>query len=213
VAGARAAYERAISSPDAEAGAASALFLGLLLQGQGDVAGARAAYEWAISSGEPEAAPAAALSLGLLLQEQGDVAGARAALKRAVEFEHGEVSPGRGQRWQGSRAGRSACSARAAFQSGAREAVPASLPARRLALPAYARAARAGGRANRRGPRRRASRGGRIGHQRPHVVTTFSTTSRGGRIGHQRPHVVTTFSTTLKGTASRLATLGPSGCP
>ena len=63
MAGARAAYQRAVDSghPDQAPRAAGAL--GDLLWQQGDVAGARAAYQKAIASGHPEAAAMAAHSL------------------------------------------------------------------------------------------------------------------------------------------------------
>ena len=69
VAGARAAYQRAIDSGHVEWGPLAALNLGLLLDVQGDVAGARAAYQRAIDSGHAEWATMAAVNLGVLLAE------------------------------------------------------------------------------------------------------------------------------------------------
>jgi TPR repeat protein len=60
VAGAKAAYQRAIESGHADAAAWAAADLGVLLAEQGDGAGAKAAYQQAIDSGHADAAPRAA---------------------------------------------------------------------------------------------------------------------------------------------------------
>jgi Flp pilus assembly protein TadD len=59
VAGARAAYRKAIDSGHPDHGPVAARNLGNLLWEQGDVAGARAAYQKAIDSGHPDHGPAA----------------------------------------------------------------------------------------------------------------------------------------------------------
>jgi hypothetical protein len=69
VAGAKAAYQRAIESGHADAAPVAAFNLGLLLEQQGDGAGAKAAYQQTIDSGHAELAPRAAVSLGVLLEQ------------------------------------------------------------------------------------------------------------------------------------------------
>ena len=94
MAGARAAYERAIESGHADAAPRVALHLGILLEKQADAAGACAAYEHALKSGNPQVRRAATFSLGSLLAEQGEVAGARAAFERgATECGCGNAAP------------------------------------------------------------------------------------------------------------------------
>jgi Tfp pilus assembly protein PilF len=93
VAGARAAYQRAIDSGHPDAAPMAARYLGFLLAEQGDVAGARAAYQRAIDSGHPDAAPIATNNLGRFLAEQRDVAGARAAYQRAIDSGHPDAAP------------------------------------------------------------------------------------------------------------------------
>jgi TolA-binding protein len=63
VAGARAAFQRAIDSGHADQAPMAAWNLGVLLAEQGDVAGARTAFQRAIDSGHAEWAPKAAASL------------------------------------------------------------------------------------------------------------------------------------------------------
>ena len=91
--GARAAFQRAIDSGDAEAAPTAANNLGWLFAMRQDVAGARAAYQRAIDSGHAEAAPTAAVNLGWLLDEQGDSAAARVAYQRAIDSGHAEAAP------------------------------------------------------------------------------------------------------------------------
>jgi predicted negative regulator of RcsB-dependent stress response len=111
VAGARAAYQRAIDSGHAEWAPEAAINLGVLLAEQTDVAylsslshlnrltlaavaaSARAAYQRAIDSGHAEWAPRAAINLGVLLAKQGDVDGAWAAYQRAIDSGHAEWAP------------------------------------------------------------------------------------------------------------------------
>lgn len=85
IAGARAAYEKAMALDDAEGMPRAAMAFGVLMAKQGDLAAARAAFELAIESGQPEVAGLAALSLGALLTERKDLAGARAAYQLAIE--------------------------------------------------------------------------------------------------------------------------------
>ena len=59
VAGARAAYRKAIDSGHPDWSPAASRNLGYLLKEEGDVAGARAAYRKAIDSGHPDHGPAA----------------------------------------------------------------------------------------------------------------------------------------------------------
>ena len=66
VAGALAAYQRAIDSGHPEWAPAAARDLGNLLWRQGDVAGARAAFQRAIAFGHPRGAPDAARRLQAL---------------------------------------------------------------------------------------------------------------------------------------------------
>jgi trypsin-like peptidase/tetratricopeptide repeat protein len=93
VAGARAAFERAIESGHPEYAPMAARNLGVLAEKQTDVAGARAAFGWVILSGHAEQAPVAAIHLGALLAGQGDVEGARAAFERAILSGHAERAP------------------------------------------------------------------------------------------------------------------------
>ncbi|MGH3843952.1 MAG: tetratricopeptide repeat protein [Pseudonocardiaceae bacterium] len=93
VAGAQAAFQRAIDSGHTDQAPMAAWNLGVLLAEQGDIAGARAAYQRAIDSGHTDQAPMAAWNLGVLLAEQGDIAGARAAYQRAIESDHAEWAP------------------------------------------------------------------------------------------------------------------------
>ena len=85
LAGAKAAYQRAIDSGHAEWAPKAAVNLGWLLEKQGDLAGAKIAYQRAIDSGHPKWAPHAAVNLGWLLEKQGDLAGAKAAWQRAID--------------------------------------------------------------------------------------------------------------------------------
>ena len=93
VEGARAAYQLAIDSGDAETAAVAASNLGYLLHVQGDVEGAQAAYQQAIDSGHPQYAPLAAKNLGHMLQQRGDMAGAQVAYQQAIDSGHPEYAP------------------------------------------------------------------------------------------------------------------------
>ena len=84
MAGARAAFQRAIDSGHADQAPTAAFNLGYLLEKQGDLAGARAAYERAVKWEHAKVVGRAAFGLGMLLAEQGDAAGARAAFERAA---------------------------------------------------------------------------------------------------------------------------------
>jgi tetratricopeptide (TPR) repeat protein len=87
--GARAAYQAAIDSANAEHGAVAAFNLGNILVNEGDDEGARAAYQAAIDFGTSETLPKAGLNLGHLLKRQEDVAGAERAYRLAAD--HGSV--------------------------------------------------------------------------------------------------------------------------
>ena len=87
VAGALAAYQRAIDSGHPKYAPMAAFGLGTLLQEQGNEQGAQAAYQQAIDLGNPDVTPLAARSLGNLLRES-DVAGARAAYQQAIDSGH-----------------------------------------------------------------------------------------------------------------------------
>ncbi len=93
VAGARAAYQRAIDSQHADQAPRAARNLGLLLAEQGDAAGAKTAYQHAIDSQHADQAPRAASNLGNLLAEQGDVAGAKTTYQRAIDSGHADWAP------------------------------------------------------------------------------------------------------------------------
>jgi len=93
VPGARAAYQVAIDSGDADAAPEAGVNLGALLAEQGDVEGARAVYQVTVDSGHADAAPKAAVNLGVLLAEEGDVPGARAAYQVAVDSGDAEAAP------------------------------------------------------------------------------------------------------------------------
>jgi TPR repeat protein len=84
LAGARAAYERAMQAGHP----AAACNLGVLLGGQGDLPGAEAAFRHADRRGDP----AGAFNLGLLLEDQGDLDGARTSFRRAVALGPSEVA-------------------------------------------------------------------------------------------------------------------------
>jgi tetratricopeptide (TPR) repeat protein len=93
VAGARAAYQRAIDSGHADEAPRAAVNLGVLLKQQKDVAGAQAAYQRAIDSGHADYAPRAEANLGVLLKQQKDVAGAQAAYQQAIDSGHADYAP------------------------------------------------------------------------------------------------------------------------
>jgi tetratricopeptide (TPR) repeat protein len=90
IAGARAAFQRAIDSGDPESAPMAAVHLGSLLAEQNDVVGAWSAYQVAIDSGHRESTAKAGVNLGVLLAEQNDVAGARAAYQVAIDSGHTE---------------------------------------------------------------------------------------------------------------------------
>jgi CHAT domain-containing protein/tetratricopeptide (TPR) repeat protein len=93
VAGAEAAYRRAIEGGHREAALSATVNLGLLLAGQGDAVGAQAAYQKVIDSGHQEYAPAATLNFGNLLAKNGDVAEAQAAYQEVISSGHPECVP------------------------------------------------------------------------------------------------------------------------
>lgn len=93
LAGAKAAYWRAIDSDHAEWAPAAAISLGVLLDQQGDLVGAKAVLQQAIDSDYPDMAPKAAAGVGLVLWSQGDLAGAKAAYQQAIDSDHPDVTP------------------------------------------------------------------------------------------------------------------------
>ena len=83
-AGARAAYEHALSSGVLSRPAFPLYFLALVRQRLGDLDGAVAAVRQAADTGDPAMAGLTDGLLGDLLRHQGDLDGARAAYRRAV---------------------------------------------------------------------------------------------------------------------------------
>ena len=77
----------------ADAEAAAALNVGLMLANRQDMEGARSAFQLAIFSGHADHAPHAAFNLGILLAEQGDMEGARAAYQRVIDSGHVDHAP------------------------------------------------------------------------------------------------------------------------
>ena len=93
VEGAKAAYQIAIDSRDADMAPSAAFNLGLLLWRQGDVDGAKIAYQTSIDSHHADWSPGAAVNLGNLLAEQGDVDDAKTAYQTAIDSHNAEWSP------------------------------------------------------------------------------------------------------------------------
>jgi tetratricopeptide (TPR) repeat protein len=82
---ARAAFQQAIDSGDANVVPNAYVSLGELLWRRGDIDGAQAAFQQAIDSGDANVVPNAYVMLGHLLRRQGDIDGARAAYQQAID--------------------------------------------------------------------------------------------------------------------------------
>jgi tetratricopeptide (TPR) repeat protein len=93
LAGARAAYQRAVDSGDASVVPMATVGLADALHKLGELDSARAAYQRVIDSGNADMAPKATVGLADVLRDLGDTDGARAAYQRAIDSGDEDEAP------------------------------------------------------------------------------------------------------------------------